>query len=536
MRQTFDLALPSQSQIRRWHSKIAADPGFTEPAFNALKAKVADAERNGKKVICPLMMNEMAIKKHVSWDGKKYNGYVDLGNDVNDDTLPVAGDALVFMVVAVDGSWKVPCTYFFIDGLSGNERANFVKVCIQRLSNVGVKVTSLTCDGLSCHFSMLSALGASLKPSNLILYFPRPGNKNEKIYVLLDVCHMLKLVRNTLAEKGILVDKDGGKILWQYLVDLERLQNEEGLRLGNKLKKAHIQWKQQKMKVNLAAQSLSASVADAIEFCAATLKLPQFQGSEATVKFLHPFDHLFDILNSRNPLAKGYKAPLRESNKHVWDPFLDEAYKYISGLKEPSGTPMTLSRRKTGFIGFLAATKSTKGLFFELVWKKEAPLKYLLMYKTSQDHLELFFKAVRAAGGCNNNPTTIQFTAAYKRLLLRSDISGGKGNCEKRDPIEILSAVTNSCEIKGKTVTLTNAALIRKYDLQERTPVQSEHDYCDLPNVTSISEYKEAAISYIAGFVAKTLQKKHHCPKCCSVLGSQDKNVATMLTIPAVKR
>ena len=75
------------------------------------------------------------------------------------------------------------------------------------------------------------------------------------------------------------------------------------------------------------------------------------------------FDHLFDILNSRNPLAKGYKAPLCESNKHVWDPFLDEAYKYISGLKEPSGTPMTSSRRKAGFIGFLAAIKSTKGLF-----------------------------------------------------------------------------------------------------------------------------------------------------------------------------
>ena len=118
---------------------------------------------------------------------------------------------------------------------------------------------------------------------------------------------MLKLVRNTLAEKGILVDKDGGKILWQYLVNLQNLQNEEGLRLGNKLKKAHIQWKQQKMKVNLAAQSPSASVADAIEFCAATLKLPQFQGSEATVKFLRLFDHLFDNLNSRNPLAKGYK-------------------------------------------------------------------------------------------------------------------------------------------------------------------------------------------------------------------------------------
>ena len=371
--ETFNLALPSQSQIRRWYGKVAADPGFTQPAFNALKVKAEEAEKKGKKVICSPMMDEMAIKKHISWDGKKYNGYVDLGNGINDDSLPVAADALVFIVVAVDGSWKVPCGYFFVDGLSGEERANLVKVCIQHLSDVGIQVISLTCDGPSCHFSMLSALGASLHPSNLIPYFPHPENENETIYALLDVCHMLKLVRNTLAEKEIIVNKDGGKILWQYLVHLEKLQNDEGLRLGNKLKKAHIQWKQQKMKVNLAAQSLSSSVADAIEYCATTLKLPQFQGSEATVEFLRLFDHLFDVLNSRNPLAKGYKSPLRVSNKHIWDPFLDEAYKYISGLKQLSGGLMTTSRRKTGFVGFLAAIKSTKQYFMSWLAKRMPP-------------------------------------------------------------------------------------------------------------------------------------------------------------------
>ena len=74
------------------------------------------------------MMDEMAIKKHISWDGKKYNSYADLGNGMNDDSLPVAGDALVFMVIAIDESWKVLCGYFFIDGLSGAERANLVNV------------------------------------------------------------------------------------------------------------------------------------------------------------------------------------------------------------------------------------------------------------------------------------------------------------------------------------------------------------------------------------------------------------------------
>ena len=68
---------------------------------------------------------------------------------------------------------------------------------------------------------------------------------------------------------------------------LNTLQEEEGLRLGNRLKKSHIKWRNQNM--NLAAQALSASVADALEYCDTKLALPQFSESAATVKF---FAHL----------------------------------------------------------------------------------------------------------------------------------------------------------------------------------------------------------------------------------------------------
>ena len=236
----------------------------------------------------------MAIRKHVSWDGEKFRGYVDLGNDVEeDDSAPVAKDALVLMAVSVNNTWKVPCGYFFVDGLSGAERANLVKVCIKKLHDAGVDVVSLTCDGPSCHIKMLTELGACLKPVNLQPYFVHPLNKNKKVHLLLDVCHMLKLIRNTLGEGGVLMDKDGNKVYWQYIIALHKLQDEEGLRLGNKLKLAHIQWWQQKMKANLAAQAFSSSVADAIEYCTNTPKLPQFQGSEATVQFIRLFYRLF---------------------------------------------------------------------------------------------------------------------------------------------------------------------------------------------------------------------------------------------------
>ena len=114
VRKTFNLALPHQVQVRKWYAKVPAEPGFTECAFNALALKVQEAEKKGQKVICSLMLDEMAIHKHVSWDGTKFQGYVDLGNGVDeDDSAPVAKDALILMAVSVNGSWEVSWGYFF---------------------------------------------------------------------------------------------------------------------------------------------------------------------------------------------------------------------------------------------------------------------------------------------------------------------------------------------------------------------------------------------------------------------------------------
>ena len=396
------------------------------------------------------MIDELAIRTHAEWDGKKYRGFIDLGTGVDDnDSLPLAKDARVFMVVAVNSTWKVPCAYFLVNGLNGIERANLIKMCLRKLLEVGVKVISLTCDGPSCHFSMLSELGLNLNPYNLKTNFPHPHNSGANVYALLDVCHMLKLVRNTLSDGGILQDKDGNKIYLHYLVELYKLQTTEGLRLANKLKKAHIECRQQKMKVNLAAQAISSSVADAIEYCSDKLKLPQFEGSAATINFIRTFDRLFDILNSRNPLANGFKSALRTSNRTAWQPFLKQASEYILGLSDTGGIKMVFSRRKTGFIGFLIAIKSIEDIFCEWVEPENSPLRYLLTYKLSQDHLELFFGAIRCCGGFNNNPTSRQFTAAYKRLLLRSSIQSGHGNCITRDSTSILHILEDTCYING---------------------------------------------------------------------------------------
>ena len=518
VRKSFNLGLPCASVIRSWYSSVNGETGFTQDAMTAMKAKVLAAKRDGQEVVCALMLDEMSIRKHIEWDGKRFRGYVDLGTDINDDSLPEATDALVFMAVSVNSSWKVPCGYFLIKGLTGEEKANLTKECITKLHDVGVKVVSFTCDGPSSHQSMLTTLGVHLSSDNLQSYFVHPCDPKAKIYIFLDACHMIKLVRNTFSDYKVLKDKGGNTIKWQFMEELNKLQESEGLHLANKLRAAHIDWKPQKMKVNLAAQTLSSSVADALEYCEGKLKLPQFKGCRKTVEFIRKFDRLFDVLNSRNPLAKNFKAPIRKSNYAFTKKFLDEASQYIRDLKTSDGKSILASRRKTGFLGFLVCINSVCGLAEDLVKVDNQVLKYLQTYKMSQDHLELFFSAVRASGGWNNNPTSRQFTTAYKQLLMRHNIEGGRGNCSPQDDTEILSIVQDQCEINCEPTGISEVALAKRYDLALREPVTVDHDYCNVSNVIELSDFKEAAISYIAGYVVKMVEKKIHCIQCIAAL------------------
>ena len=139
---------------------------------------------------------------------------------IGDETTPVAAEPLVLMVVPLNNGWKIPVGYFLINGMSAEERANLVKQCPCKLSEIGVQVSSLTSvthDGPSCHFTILMSLGANLKVSELEPSFPHPSKPSHRVSVLLDVCHMLKLLRNTLAAKGVLVNGSGKEVIWSVI-------------------------------------------------------------------------------------------------------------------------------------------------------------------------------------------------------------------------------------------------------------------------------------------------------------------------------
>lgn len=165
----------------------------------------------------------------------------------------------------------------------------------------------------------------------MVTKFKHPS-KNYSVYIILDPCHMLKLARNAVGSIGSLFDNNDGKIQWAYFHNLHNLQEAEGLKLANKFSSQHLQYEKHKMNVRLAAQTLSSSVADAIEFMDVAMQMPQFRNSKATVTFIRMLDRAFDILNSRNPVGQGYKQPLRLTSKEIWEPILKSTAEYLLSL------------------------------------------------------------------------------------------------------------------------------------------------------------------------------------------------------------
>ena len=140
-------------------------------------------------------------------------------------------------------------------------------------------------------------------------------NYDWDIYFTPDVCHMLKLARNALCHLGCFVDGQKRLVQWfKYFELLHQVQQNEGLKFGNKISNSHVSFHRNKMNGRLAAQLFSSSV---VEFLMLS-ECKEFENAQWTINFIRIIDKLFDLLNSKNPFGKRYKKPLRLADKCEW--------------------------------------------------------------------------------------------------------------------------------------------------------------------------------------------------------------------------
>ena len=202
----------------------------------------------------------------------------------------------------------------------------------------------------------------------------------------LDPPHMVKLVRNMLAEYWELVWPNRGIVKWAYIVRLQEIQNEHhGLRLANKLTQKHINYKAHKMKVYLATQILSRSVEKSLRWHHEQ-KTPGFESPNVlvTADFVSLHNDCFDVLNSRALGSPGLKAALTVDNLHRAQEKFRELEQLYEVLQGPGGKKIIHSRRKTGPMGFLCAFKTVEKLVGDMK-RGTLDLYFLRCYRLQQD-------------------------------------------------------------------------------------------------------------------------------------------------------
>lgn len=183
VRKSFCNLLPEPSTIRKWYSVLNGRPGFTAEAFEALKCQV---EKSDNPIICNIVIDEIAIRQQVTYDGQRYYGLIDFGVDHNDafhvDHSLKATNALVFMLVAINGHWKIPVGYFLLNSLNGAERASLLEKCLELIEMTGVEVHFVTFDGASVNINMCKYLGANFELGTAFKpYFINPVTKKKNL-------------------------------------------------------------------------------------------------------------------------------------------------------------------------------------------------------------------------------------------------------------------------------------------------------------------------------------------------------------------
>lgn len=574
MRTQFKNHLPHTRTIKAWYqqSDISGEPGIHQETLNRLKLIVSEMD---EPLICALIFDEMYIRTQVQYDQHKmkYVGYVSyperpipirevdpLGDVTVSQDIPearIAKQAIVFMLSGLNKHFKFPVAYHFIDQkIDSDDRVNLLTEVIDKVSECGVNISNLTFDGLRANFTMCQKLGANLDITSPEFkpFFENPFNQS-KIHIVVDPCHMEKLLRNTLGRRYVLYDDNDAEIKWSHFEELEKLSRENNL-FNHKLSKKHMEWRHNIMNVRIAVETFSESVGNAMQI----LKQEGhrlFVDAEPTIRFTYMADKLFNIFNTtliRN--GNNFKSALNDNNRQVIFQFLDFCSTYLKSLQVMKTVVRNGSQKRvktrvidtqynTGFKGIIINIASLKAMFLEYVVEKSI-MKSIPTYNFSQDHVELFFSKIRARNGHNDNPNVLQFQGAYRRLQCNLHLKiPENSNCQMFEPFEAnernWSNHSNIYFVSSRRPTLD---IMNDNEFQRK--LASQHDTA-LQKLAELEEFEKrehlvdglsgASIAYAARSIEEKIETKDfYCNDCKFVFRENDKLIECTFHIIESKR
>ncbi|XP_071502692.1 uncharacterized protein [Diadema antillarum] len=464
------LVLPHKRTLKQYTKFTTSEPGFNRELLRRVCDDVKiDTLQDYQKNIT-LSFDEMRISEGLVYSHStgQIIGFTSLG-DMNDElerytrscqddkaSPYLASHVLTLMVRGICASYHAAVAFFSTQGVTSDQLYNIVLEAVELLELQGFNVRALVADGATPNRTFYNML----KSQDGDCSFIHPTTK-KRIFLFSDVPHLLKTCRNNIENSGFhnktrnLMFR-GLSISWKHIVDVYEwdMENTTGLRMLHRLTEDHIHLTPaHRMKVKLAAQVLSTTVANA-------LKVQGRKDTASTILFIEYIDAFFDMLNVSNvTCGKRKKKPAMEPYRDETDwrfTWLEEDF--LSFLEEWHSegqlTPLSASEKeklclsKQTLHGLQLTVRSFVTLAKQML--TEPGVQYILSEKFSQDPLEEYFSKQRGIGGRHDNPSVSQFGSNMQTL----QVAGACIRASKRSNVQSSSA--------GGSATVDDRPLPRK--------------------------------------------------------------------------
>lgn len=494
--------LPGTSTLRDWLRIFFLPTGVGTELIEKLSMKVKTMTPIDRE--CVLLFDEMSIKRHLQYSPRYdyIEGFEDLGHLGR--TNRIGTQAVVFMIRGLMAKWKMPVAYYISSGpVKQDTLKQLLFEVVQSLCRIGLKVRATVCDQGSNNRSLLNSLGATAEEPYFML------ENGHKIYTIFDTPHLIKSVRNTLLKNNIRIGEN--EVSFRDIEALYCLDRKNVARASTKLSEIHIRPNSfQKMKVKLATQVFSNSVATALQVAVETGDIKS-DTAVFTAKFLKGMNDIFDALNSRllydhNP----YRCAISRESKVVLNT-LRQGIEWIDSWGVY--TSKNKKRRDTYcFKGLYQTITAALKLWEDL---EQEGYFFLLTSRLQQDPLENLFSTLRGKGGFNFNPSVTGIrTALQHNAFIGFQRPPESKNCEIDDDVPLAEAE----DIKLETKTLSEAESSRQVLMPDSGSSSSELDAATSAEVEDIIKnnlsLETCAINYFSGFLLYKLKKKFNCIQC----------------------
>lgn len=519
------IPLPSERTLQCILSKMPIHPGFNKIILDHLKRK--SSEMTAADKTCVIMFDEMSLKRRLIYNPASdiVEGYLDLGE--HGRTGALADKALVLLLQGVHKKFKQPLAYYFVSKTISSEKLSvIIKNAINLVSEIDFKVIATVCDQGPTNVGALNLLKKFTGQPPDSNFFVVNDNK---IFIMYDIPHLLKSIRNNFYEGGEIVFN--GKIgKWSHLVELHD-NNKEALRF-KKITELHVKPTfRAKMKVKLAAQILSNHVAAILRLyaekfqdqkeCDGKLKRASILD---TADIIEQLDKLFDVTNgpaSKKNVKKGIRVNVSKNSIHykLW-PELKNKIKTMHFLKSDSKLRLRNVRCVNGYIISISSLQD--------IWKyvNSIGFKYLNLRQLNQDSLENLFGLIRQHSPTNKNPTCQHFTAALKTSILTKLSTPIRGtNCETDDNqlmLDFHDLVFQNTELNEieEEHSYIDSTIAHEFENPFSDPVLHlpDLDFEDNFEQSFFEAFSKQPVVYVSGYLASVLTKRSICPNCCDSL------------------